>query len=277
MKRVLGTEVHDLGEADGPALLCSDLHVPIDGGPVTGRLCALLEHAAALRARLFVLGDLFDSYVCPAQLSVGVYREVAAELRAAVDAGVTLVVLHGNRDFLLGAEFERATGGRVVPGGVRCRLGGRTALLLHGDELCQHDLPYQRAKRWLRRPWVRALARRLPLRAALWVAERARRRSGRVTAAGDPARFRPTAAAVGEAFASGCEVLVFGHVHRAARGRFGAPAAGGGRGEGEYVVLPAFDRDGTGLRADGGSLAFARVDAGRGCVAEPDPPAAEFG
>lgn len=268
---VLGTRVYDLGGDDGPALLFSDLHVPADGGPVLDRLDAALAAAVRAAARVFVLGDLFDSYVSPAQLRVGVWQEVARRFAAAADRGIAIAMLHGNRDFLLGAEFERAARVRVVPGGIRCRLAGRTALLLHGDELCQNDLPYQRAKRWLRSPWLRFVARRLPLRLALAAAERARRKSRRVTSAGDPARFDPTVAAMGAAFATGCDLVVFGHVHAAARGRLAAA----GR-TADYCVLPAFDRDGTGIWAEGGELRYVRAEPGVGCVAVADPPPRAF-
>lgn len=265
--QVEGTVIHDLGDDDRPALLCSDLHVPVDGGPVYDLLVAITEAAVAQKTRLFLLGDLFDSYVSPAQLRVGVYRQVADLLRSATDAGVDLWVLHGNRDFLLGPEFGRATGGQVVAGGVRCRLAGRSSLLLHGDELCQRDVPYQRAKRWLRWGPTRWLARRLPLSLAMWVAERARRRSQMVVQQGDQARFAPTLGAVDGAFATGCEQLVFGHIHRAGRGRFA-----GGEHPGDYLVLPAFDQAGVGLLAAGDAIGFVRVaPGGPGLDPVPDP------
>ena len=267
--QVEGTVIHDLGEDDRPALLCSDLHVPIDGGQVYDLLVSITAAAVAEKARLFLLGDLFDSYVSPAQLRVGVYRQVAEALRSATDAGVDLWILHGNRDFLIGSEFGKATGGHVVAGGIRCRLASRSTLLLHGDELCQRDVPYQRAKRWLRWGPTRWLARRLPLSLAMWVAERARRRSQRVTQQGDPARFAPTLGAVDNAFATGCEQLVFGHIHCAGRGRFVA-----GQHPGDYLVLPAFDQGGVGLFAAGEEIRFVQVEtAGRGLrpVADPDP------
>ncbi|MFO0277608.1 MAG: hypothetical protein ACK533_10040, partial [Planctomycetota bacterium] len=76
---------------------------------------------------------------------------------------------------------------------------------------------------------------------AVRVAARARRRSAMVIAAGDQARFLPTAAAVDAAFATGVARRVFGHIHRFSCGR---------RGDGAYRVLPAFDADPVGLAID---------------------------
>ena len=56
-----------------------------------------------------------------------------------------------------------ASGAELVAGRYRCERGGADTLLVHGDELCQNDLPYQRAKRWLRHPLTRWVARRLPV------------------------------------------------------------------------------------------------------------------
>lgn len=267
--RLCGTRLFAAADDDrAVAFLLSDLHVPQDGGQVLAALQTVLDAAAphGEAARVLLLGDLFDSYVGRRQLQVGVWREVAARLRAAAGRGVSITCLHGNRDFLLDTAFERAAGCRVVAGGLWCKLAGRRALLLHGDELCQNDLPYQRAKRWLRSPPVRWLSRALPLRAGLWAAARARQKSRQVVAAGDPARFHPTAAAVRQAFALGAELLVFGHIHRPARGGF----AGG-----EYLVLPAFDEAGVGLRADAAGVRFVRAGPG-GLELQPDPAARAF-
>jgi UDP-2,3-diacylglucosamine hydrolase len=181
---------------------------------------------------------------------------------------VSVTVLHGNRDFLLGSEFERATGARVVAGGLRCTLAGRPALLLHGDELCTNDLPYQRAKRWLRHPLTRALARALPLPVALRVAARARARSQRVISRGDQDRFDPTETAVAAALvAAGGGLLVFGHIHRPSRGQ---------RPDGQYCVLPAFDREFVLLAADPAGIGYRQVQPSGELRPWPDPPARPF-
>ncbi len=268
MNGVLGTKVFATGCDEATAILISDLHVPAHGGAVLAFLRGALAAARQLSAPVHVLGDLFDSYVTPAQVRTGVWCEVAALFAQAAAAGVTIDVLHGNRDFLLGPEFQTASRARVVAGGLRGRLAGVDTLLLHGDELCQNDLPYQRAKRWLRHPATRWLARQLPLRVALAVAERARRRSRQVIAGGDQQRFLPTAAAVGAAFATGIGRLVFGHIHRHSYGQnIGSDGS-------DYWVLPAFDATGIGLLARNGAIGSVRfLDAsGRFEPVETPPP-----
>jgi UDP-2,3-diacylglucosamine hydrolase len=257
---VLGTAIR-AGAAAERAVLISDLHVGADGGAVVDALDAAIAHARARADALFVLGDLYDSYVSRAQIRVGVWRDVAARFAAAAAAGLRIVVLVGNRDFLLGDEFARASRAELVHGGYRATVGGVDTLMLHGDELCQNDLPYQRAKRWLRHPLTRGLARRLPLALAERAAERARRRSGEVIRSGDQTRFLPSERAVAAAVADGVGRLVFGHIHRHAQGHVGAA---------EYRVLPAFDERSVGLVVGPGSCEPVRFASG----AEPAPVAA---
>lgn len=268
MSAVFGTPLRELPKDDRPALLISDLHVPADGGEVLARLDAALAAARSLGARLFVLGDLFDSYICRAQVKVGIWCTVAERFAAAAAAGTEVYLLRGNRDFLLGDEFVAASHVHLAPGGLIVHLAGEATVLLHGDELCRNDVPYQKAKRWLRHPLTQWVARRLPLAVALRVAERARIRSKMVIQSGDQTRFLPTQAALVEAFTSGAHRVVFGHIHRHAKGEL----AGGG-----YWVLPAFDAEGIGLLADAKGLRAVRfLGADVAPAPVPDPEACAF-
>lgn len=248
--RVLGSPVERACDDErSRTILVSDLHVPMEGGAVLGRLRTLLQEASrgASHTRLLVLGDLFEYLVGPRHLAVGAYREVVQGLAEAARAGLSITVLQGNRDFMLDETFARRAGARVVAGGLRLRLGGRVGLALHGDELCLADLPYQRSKRLLRSRAVRAALRALPLPAALWLGRRARAASMRSIGRGNPARFMPPEAAVREALRE-ADVLVFGHIHRPGRGVL--------EGAGEYCVLPAFDETGVCLEHRDGELRY---------------------
>lgn len=264
MTEVLGTQIEAGAKAER-AVLISDLHVGTDGGAVLRSLDAALAVARDSADALFVLGDLFDSYVCRAQIRVGIWREVAARFRVATDGGLRIVVLVGNRDFLLGPEFVAATGAELVTGGYRVQLGGVDTLLVHGDELCQNDLPYQKAKRWLRHPLTRLVARSMPVALARRAAEKARKKSQNVIQSGDQSRFLPSERAVATAFAVGVERLIFGHIHRHARGSFE---------RGSYHVLPAFDQDGVGLRIDPGGWQPVRFGKGAAAATEVELPEA---
>ena len=243
--------------------LLSDLHVRADGGQVLDDLSNLLRRAAgdAARSRVLFLGDLFDSYVGSGQLATGAWKELARMLRNSVAAGVSVSVLSGNRDFLLDPGFEEQTGCRVIHGCLRAVLGGRPTLLLHGEELCLRDHPYQRSKGFLRHPVTTGLIRRMPLVLARALAEGVRTQSKKVVARGEPHRFQPPDWAVRATLAVGVEQVIFGHIHSRRRGQLD--------GSGEYWVLPAFDEGGIHLCHGPGDLRF--YDRMGDALADPPP------
>ena len=157
------------------------------------RFVAFLERLEA--PRLIVLGDLFDAWVGPAHARLEPAGELLDAFAGWTARGGALEVVHGNRDFLLGADFERRTGARVHPSGLvglasSARAGAeggatepdRRLLLIHGDELCTRDLAYQRLKRVLRSGPMLWAAPRIPAPVALWAARRLRKASVRAVA-----------------------------------------------------------------------------------------------
>ena len=261
---VCGTRLEAAADdACARTVLLSDLHLVDPADPAFGWLAALLVRAER-GTRVLVLGDLFDAYASPKQSRTGIAAAVAGLFCGAVRRGIPVTVLHGNRDFMLDGTFAAAAGCRVVAGGLVARLGDRRLLALHGDELCWHDRPYQRAKRWLRHPLTRFLLRTLPCGVVERLSGRARERSRSVIGMGDQERFHPVQRGLQQAFAAGAEVLVFGHIHRPARG-FLAPGQ-------EYCILPAFEAAGVHLVATPAGLGY--VDAAGGPL--PDFPPRTF-
>src|SRR3546814_13595227 len=76
--------------------------------------------------------------------------------------------MRGNRDFLLGTDYARRCGMRLLPDPSVIDLYGSTILLSHGDLLCSDDVAYQQFRRQVRAPeWQAAfLAQSLAERAA---------------------------------------------------------------------------------------------------------------
>jgi len=266
MTKVLGTPIDDARDDGRPVtVLLSDLHVKMDGGAALDLLREALGRAAerAEATRVLILGDLFEFLTGPRQLAVGAHREVVDALREAANAGVSLTVLRGNRDYMMDRAFERMSGARVVSG-LRFALGGRPCLALHGDELCLNDVPYQRSKHLLRHPVTRGVLRNLPLGVSLWLGRRVRKKSKMVVASGDQERFHPVAGALRDVYGLEVDLLVFGHIHLPARGRF--------EDRGEYCILPAFEERGVHLEFEEGTLRYC----GRGGEPLPDFPPRTF-
>ena len=116
-ERVAGTRIERAVDDDRTTtFLVSDLHIPAGGGAVLGRFRELVDLAAATpKSRLVVLGDLFDAYIGPKQARVGVWRDTAELLAAAAAKGLSVTLLHGNRDYMLDVSFARRAGCRCSP------------------------------------------------------------------------------------------------------------------------------------------------------------------
>jgi len=198
-------------------LFVGDLHLDLEDAAAVDAFVAWLGGLEAdSTPRLVILGDLFEYWLGPAHQRSAAGQRVQRALRERVDAGVAVDVLHGNRDFMLDAEFERASGATVYPLGFIGRLGsGERVLVLHGDELCTLDHAYQRLRRVIRSAPVRALGARLPASAGRALARRLRRTSRSAVDAKPAAEKAQQESACRQLCAAAdAAALVCGHVHR---------------------------------------------------------------
>ena len=197
-------------------LFVSDVHLDA-GAPEAQRqfLDFLRAQAAGARA-LYILGDLFESWV--GDDDAGDERAaVLAGLRALTASGVACFLLHGNRDFLIGADFCRQTGGQLLPDPVVAEIDRERVLLTHGDALCTDDHAYQELRSIVRTPsWQRRFLG-LPLADRQLLANEARAGSRAHTARTIPKIMDVNTAAVTAAFrASRVRRIIHGHTHRPA-------------------------------------------------------------
>ncbi len=155
-------------------LFISDLHIDASHPLITQRFLGFLRGEAADADALYILGDLFESWVGDDDPDSDQQRVIEA-LRALSTGGVACFIMHGNRDFLIGARFCAATGAHLLPDPVILTLYGRQVLVMHGDALCTDDRSYQRLRATVRDPgWQqRFLALSVAQRRALAEAARA--------------------------------------------------------------------------------------------------------
>lgn len=199
-------------DLSGPLSVIADLHLdPFDEGRC-GRFADWTRELP--EPQLIVMGDLFDAWVGPAHERAPGAQRVIEAFRAVADRGEVLV-LQGNRDFLLGESFEEKSGARVLPDGcIGRRPNGERVLFLHGDELCTKDLAYQRLRRITHSRFVQWLGPRVPLVLSRRIARRMRRASERAITLKLPEdKAIQEDAARARAAAHGCVTLVCGHVH----------------------------------------------------------------
>jgi len=240
-----------------PAHFLSDLHLAPERPADAAAFRAWARGPARGASAVYVLGDLFDSWLGDEQLADPFSGEVVGQLAGVARAGVPVHVMHGNRDFLLGEKFGRAAGAAMLPDSVVVQTGGVPTLLLHGDTLCTDDVDYQRYRAWIRDP-----ARQRKLLSLPWPVRRGfaawmRRKSRRASLRKGPEIMDVNAGAVVDAMrAANVARLIHGHTHRPATHAVDVD----GR-HGERHVLPDWHGRAAWLEIDAGGATRHELDA----------------
>jgi len=199
-------------------LFISDLHLCAARPRSNRSFFSFLEREARGADALYILGDLFEYWVGDDDLGDAFNASVVAALARLVAAGVPVFLIHGNRDFLIGEDFARASGVKLLPDPTLISLYGKRSLLMHGDTLCTLDLEYQAFRREARsQAWTdRLLAQPLAERKAAVEALRERSEQEKRTKSADIMDVAPAEVeAVLRQY--GHPLLIHGHTHRPAR------------------------------------------------------------
>ena len=138
-------------------LFISDLHLDPERPTVTELFLELLTTRAANAEALYILGDLFEAWVGDDDASP-MNQTVCAGLKKCATSGTPVFIMHGNRDFLLAAEFADASGATLLEEPALIDLYGTPTLLMHGDLLCTDDKEYMAFRAMVRDPqWQQQL------------------------------------------------------------------------------------------------------------------------
>lgn len=232
------------------AWFASDFHLH-EGDPQGVELAtAFLRAARRERVQVLgLLGDVFRAWLGPASLNERGLAPFFEELAATSAAGVRVLFVHGNHDFVMGTAFARATGVEVHRAGCELALGGERVRLEHGDAFCTRDHSYQRLHAVLRsRPLLAGYAA-APTRLLRSFAGRLTRTATRTTAGKSMETMDIVDEAVVARLATGLDTIVCGHVHRARDVRLPLPGSRSGR----LLVMADFERSGCHLRWENGA------------------------
>lgn len=201
-----------------PTLFISDLHLAPEQPATVDCFLRWLDDTASSASALYILGDLFESWPGDDYLDSSFARKVTGPLHRLSQSGTKLFLLHGNRDFLIGAGFCQATGARLLNDPYLIELHGEATVLLHGDTLCTDDLAYQQFRLQVRNAaWQEAILAK-PLAERLALARQLRERSESAKEEKSAEIMDVNAEAVSAAFRqAGCRRMIHGHTHRPAR------------------------------------------------------------
>ncbi|WP_042285748.1 UDP-2,3-diacylglucosamine diphosphatase [Citrobacter sedlakii] len=143
-------------------LFIADLHLCTEEPAITAGFLRFLAGEARQADALYILGDLFEAWIGDDD-PLPLHRQIAAAIKAVVDAGVPCFFIHGNRDFLLGKRFARESAMILLPQEKVLTLYGRRILIMHGDTLCTDDHGYQAFRAKVHQRWLQTLFLALPL------------------------------------------------------------------------------------------------------------------
>ncbi len=93
--------------------------------------------------QIFMLGDVFDFWIGDDGAETLGHHKIEEQLHHISSSGIELFFLPGNRDFLVGQDFARRTGCRLLPDPSIIVIGTERIYLTHGDALCTDDIEHQ--------------------------------------------------------------------------------------------------------------------------------------
>lgn len=143
-------------------LFISDLHLSANQPALTRLFLYFLQHQARTAEALYILGDLFESWIGDDDESP-FNQQIASALAELTARGVKTYFMPGNRDFLIGSRFLDKTGCQLLSDPTLITLYGIPTLLTHGDSLCTLDKNYMAFRRLARTRFLQSLFLGLPL------------------------------------------------------------------------------------------------------------------
>ena len=229
-------------------LFISDLHLAAERPKTLARFLRFLDEDVPRHRELAILGDLFEFWI--GDDAAGAAQPVIQALAKHTAAGLRLVLMHGNRDPLIGHQFASAVGGTLLADPIVLPVAGTPTLLSHGDAWCTLDRAYQQFRTMAREPQFQRefLSKPLDERIAFARSLRMQSESAKVQKAADIMDVTPDA--ITDALhRAGVRRIIHGHTHRPASHvvDLGADLA-------ERWVLPDWDLDESEPR--GGFLEF---------------------
>ncbi len=192
----------------------ADLHLSQHRADITDCFVSFLENEAVTTQTLYILGDLFESWIGDDDDSPFV-DIIASALLALNKTGTHIYYIHGNRDFLLGEKYAKRCGMTLLPEVTLIDLYGKASVIMHGDTLCTRDVGYQKFRKKSRTWWWQTLVKALPLTVRRNKAKHYRKQSAAATAIKAQDIMDVTQSEVVKCLEHyQCQLLIHGHTHR---------------------------------------------------------------
>ena len=130
--------------------IISDLHLERIESPITNIFTAFLDDLNQ-NDSLYILGDLFESWIGDDNVSE-LSQYISDRLLMLSERDISVAIMHGNRDFLIGEDFCKASSIKLINDPRIIEIDTKKVMLTHGDELCTDDIEYQAFRSVVRNP-----------------------------------------------------------------------------------------------------------------------------
>lgn len=130
--------------------IASDIHLGAVGVETERAFLAFLDHVGEHGSALLLAGDLFDFWFEYGEVIPGRHFRTLAALAHLVDAGIPVTMAGGNHDAWGGRFLTEHVGIAYHVDPFHTVLGGRRALVAHGDGLGRGDFKYRALKAVIR-------------------------------------------------------------------------------------------------------------------------------
>ena len=200
------------------SLFISDLHLCPTRPAINTLFGRFIQNTATHAEALYILGDFFEYWAGDDDLAEPFHTAITHQLHALAKTGTRIYLMHGNRDFLIGADFLHAASATLLPDPTLIDLYGQPTLLMHGDTLCSDDVAYQAFRTQVRSPEWQGAFLATPLAARKAQIEALRKQSEQAKST-KPAEIMDTNADTVAATLRAHDYprIIHGHTHRQAR------------------------------------------------------------
>lgn len=124
-------------------------------------ICQWLNDIAPDAQTIFLMGDLFDSWMEYKKVVPKGNVRFLAKLAELADKGIQIIVFTGNHDLWMHGYFEQELGVTVFKRAQEFKINGRIFHLAHGDGLCDREVKYRLMKSILHHPLSQFIYRQL--------------------------------------------------------------------------------------------------------------------
>lgn len=197
-------------------LFISDLHLDPKNPKIIDIFFYFLEHIAIHADALYILGDFFEAYIGDDDTNPFI-TAVQKALSKAVDKGLSIFLMHGNRDFMIGPSFALQSGITLMPDPYAITLYRQKIVLSHGDSLCTKDKNYQLFRKIIQNTLLKKITLRTPLSFRQKLAYKLRKESTQHSQYKSAEKMDVTPLAVSQLLSTyDADILIHGHTHNPA-------------------------------------------------------------